>query len=87
MAQLNAERCRAEQARQLQLSLTEDLPNRRKIAETAAKAWGEAALEAEEREAEKSTPLSREDASIAREFAKDAAESKAEKEAKLDDVD
>jgi len=52
--------------------LTEPLLNRRGIAATAAEAWGKEAARAEERETKGSTPLSREDADIAREFACEA---------------
>lgn len=76
---LTAAQCRAEQARQLDLSVSEPLLNRRKIAVKAAAAWGEEALRAEEREAEKSTPLSKEDTEFARQFAEEANDESAKK--------
>ncbi len=69
---LTAEKCRAEQARQLDLSLNDPLPNRRRIAATAAEAWGKEAIRAEEHEADATAPLSQEDAEIAQEFAEEA---------------
>lgn len=64
--------CRAEQARQIGLSASDPLANRRKIAATAAEAWGKEAVLADEREAKGGAPLSTEDAEIAREFAEEA---------------
>lgn len=69
---MTAANCRAEQARQLDLSINDPLLNRRTIAATAAQAWGKEAARAEEREAEEPAPLSKEDAEIAREFADEA---------------
>ena len=43
--------CREQQALQLALSISDPLERRRKIAATAAKAWGLEAIEAEKREA------------------------------------
>lgn len=76
---LTAAKCRTEQARQLDLSVSEQLANRRRIAVKAAAAWGEEALRAEEREAVKSTPLSKEDTEFARQFADEANDESAKK--------
>ena len=68
---ISAATCRAEQARQLERSLNDELPNRRVIAARAAEAWGLEALQAEKREARHPAALSEEDAEIAREFAEE----------------
>ncbi len=68
----SAATCLAEQARQLQISKTHPLLNRRNIAAKAANAWGEEALLAEERESDQRGPLSKQDAAIAKQFADDA---------------
>lgn len=67
--ELSAANCRAEQARHLERSLNDPLPNRRVIAARAAEAWGLEALQAEEREAQHPRVISKEDAEIARQFA------------------
>nr|WP_137676849.1 hypothetical protein [Parerythrobacter lutipelagi] len=69
---LTAERCRAEQARQLELSVSDPLVNRRKIAAKAAEAWGKEAARAEKHEAGVPEALSKEDTEIADEFASEA---------------
>jgi len=73
---LTPAKCRAEQARQLELSKTDPLLNRRNIAAKAAEAWGAEALRAEEQESESPSWLSKEDAEFAREFADEADEKK-----------
>lgn len=70
--ELSAANCRTEQARQLERSLNDPLPNRRVIAARAAEAWGLEALRADEREAKQPGALSKEDADIARQFAEEA---------------
>lgn len=82
---MTAAKCRAEQARQLDLSINDPLLNRRAIAATAAQAWAKEAARAEEREADQPTPLSKEDAEIAREFA-DEAEDGGSKKCRLDSL-
>ncbi len=64
--------CRAQEARQLELSVSDPLESRRKIAAAAAKAWGLEAEQAEKREAGTLDPLEKLDAEISREFAGEA---------------
>lgn len=72
--QLSAANCRAEEARYLERSVSDPLPNRRLIAATAAEAWGNEALRAEDREADQPAVLSEEDAEFARQFAEESCE-------------
>lgn len=63
--------CREQEAAQRAKAASEPLENRRKIALAAAKAWAAEALTAERHEAG-DTPLSKLDAGIALEFAREA---------------
>ena len=70
--ELSAANCRTEQARQLERSMNDLLPNRRVIAARAAEAWGLEALRADERESLHPRALSKEDSEIARQFVEEA---------------
>lgn len=72
MTRPKAATCRAEQARQIEVSKNHPLSNRRIIAAKAAYAWEKEALLAEERESDGPNHLSKQDAAIAQEFADDA---------------
>lgn len=63
--------CRTQEARQLYIAENDPLESRRKIAATAAKAWGLEAIEAEKRENGFVDPIDKLDAEIAREFAEE----------------
>ncbi|MEH6828237.1 hypothetical protein [Parasphingorhabdus sp.] len=61
--------CREQEARQLDLAANDPLESRRKVAASAAKAWGLEAIQAEKREAGHVSPRDKLDAEIALEFA------------------
>lgn len=65
---LSAAHCREQQAIQRALAESEPLESRRKIASSAAAAWGVEALEAAKRES-RTTALSTLDSAIVQEFA------------------
>ncbi len=69
--------CREQQALQLALAKSEPLESRRKLAATAAAAWGTEAIEAEKREAGHISSRDKLDIEIRREFAE---ETEAEKD-------
>ena len=63
--------CREQEARQLDLAANDPLESRRKVAASAAKAWGLEAVQAEKREAGHLSPRDKLDAEITSEFAEE----------------
>jgi hypothetical protein len=63
--------CREQEARQLDLAANDPLESRRKVAASAAKAWGLEAIQAEKREAGHLSPRDKLDAEITSEFAEE----------------
>lgn len=69
---VSAATCRAQEAHHLALAKKDPLANRRKIAMSAAKAWGREAVLAEKREAGLREPLDKLDTDITAQFDEEA---------------
>tara|TARA_R110002110_G_scaffold87824_14_gene228651 strand:+ start:993 stop:1235 length:243 start_codon:yes stop_codon:yes gene_type:complete len=66
---VKASTCREQEAHHLNLAANDPLESRRRVAASAAKAWGLEAIQAEKREAGHVSPRDKLDAEITREFA------------------